>query len=180
MPVCAGAIVVDVVTAYGADYLSGVAYVGGPILAIHHHPPCMHPRLAAIAPLMLSDAPDDLSAAAEAFVDSCARAPLPYATKLLWMGGFVTQPRTARRLSVRRAQDHTVWERVARKLPVLVVQGSEDQHRDWEAMRALLEKLFADLEIRMLDGVGHSPHVERPAETDRAISTWVAKVVGRV
>ena len=175
MPVCAGAIVVDVVTAYGADYLSGVAYVGGPILAIHHHPPCMHPRLAAIAPLMLSDAPDDLSAAAEAFVDSCARAPLPYATKLLWMGGFVAQPRTARRLSVRRAQDHTVWERVARALPVLVVQGTEDEHCLWERMLALARTVYEDVEVRMMEGIGHSPHFESPEETNEYILRWATE-----
>ena len=79
-----------------------------------------------------------------------------------------------------RSDASAEWERRVRDVPVLVVQGSEDQHRDWEAMRALLDKLYANLEVRMLDGVGHSPHVERPAETNRAISTWVAKVVGRV
>ena len=62
---------------------------------------------------------------------------------------------------------------------VLVVQGTEDQHRNWEGMRELLGRVYADVEVYMLDGVGHAPHFEAAEETNRAISAWVRKVVAR-
>ena len=174
----------DVINAYGPTYLSGIIYCGGGVIHTEYALSTSRASLVTSIGTLLSESAEDMTAAASSFVDTCvapASLPLPYRMKLEWMGGFIAQPRQARAQSLGRKQNASAeWERRVRDVPVLVVQGSEDQHRDWEAMRALLEKLYANLEVRMLDGVGHSPHVERPAETDRAISTWVAKVVGRV
>ncbi|KAM5538567.1 hypothetical protein V8D89_007900 [Ganoderma adspersum] len=96
------------------------------------------------------------------------------------MGAFVAQSLAARVYSIERAQDASAeWERRARGVPVLVVQGAEDKHRDWEGTRALIERVYVDVEVRMLDGVGHTPHFEAPEETNRAIGAWVGKVVSR-
>ena len=46
-------------------------------------------------------------------------------------------------------------------------------------MRALIERVYADVEVCMLDGVGHVPHFEAAQETNRAISQWVGRVVVR-
>ena len=138
--------------------------------------PSLMPLIAAIT----SERAQDMAAAASAFVDSCTAQPLPYAMKLQWMGGFVSQSRAARVHSIERPQDASPeWEQRAKGVPVLVVQGAEDQHRDWEGMRALIERVYADVEVCMLDGVGHAPHFEAPEETNRAIGAWVGKAVAR-
>ncbi|KAI0649424.1 alpha/beta-hydrolase [Trametes meyenii] len=176
------AVVVDLVAAYGPSYLSGVLYIGGPVLAFpKYQPACMHPSLGGIIPLLYSSEPDDVSRAAEAFVDSCT-APghtLPYADKLRWMGAYVALPATARGHSIGRPQPVEVWEQRARELPVLVVQGAEDQHCVPETMIRLVKAVYEDVEVRLLEGTGHSPAVERPADTNNFIHGWATKIAAR-
>ena len=164
-------------TAYGASYLGGVVYVGGSIPALHYHPTFMHDVLKALVPQILSERADDIAAAAAGFVDSCVYTPLPYPVRLQWMGGFVAQPRASRLYSVRRAQDHTVWEATARPLPVLVVQGLEDQHCVHEEMVPIVRRVYDDVEVRLLENVGHSPHFESPEETNRFILEWAKEKI---
>ncbi|KAI8982725.1 alpha/beta-hydrolase [Trametes punicea] len=172
-----GTVVVDVVTAFGVDYLSGIIYVGGSILAIHYHPPCRHPVMTELFPVITSLTSDDLSDGGERFVDSCVATPLTFEEKLLFMGGFLMQPRAARYWSLKRKQDHTVWEREARPLPVLVVQGTEDLHCLYDTMISIARRVYDDVEVKMLPGIGHSPHFESPEETNRTIEGWLKKVV---
>ncbi|OSC99874.1 alpha/beta-hydrolase [Trametes coccinea BRFM310] len=174
-----GAVVVDVVTAFGVDYLSGVIYSGGSILAIHYHPPCRHPLMTELFPLITSLTSDDLSDSGERFVDSCVAAPLTYPEKLLFMGGFLMQPRAARYWSLKRTQDHTVWEREARALPVFIVQGTEDLHCLYDTMISIARRVYENVEVKMMPGIGHSPHYESPEETNRAMEEWVKKTVAR-
>ncbi|KAI0833650.1 alpha/beta-hydrolase [Trametes gibbosa] len=172
-----GAIVVDVINEYGVDYLSGIIYVGGSVVALHYHSVCRHPVMTALFPQITSLASDDLSDSAERFVESCVAAPLTYEEKLLFMGGFIMQPRAARYWNLKRKQDHTVWERTARPLPVLVVQGTEDLHCLYETMISIVRRVYDHVEVKMMPGIGHSPHFESPAETNRVVVDWVKKVV---
>ena len=174
-----GCIAVDVVTAYGPDYISGIVYVGGSILALHYHPPCKHPLMDELWPIISSLSSDDMSTGAEAFVDSCVKEPLPFDVKLLWMGGYIMQPRAARYWSIRRTQDHTAWEATVRKVPVLIVQGKEDVHCLYENMIGIARRIYDDVSVTLLDGVGHSPHFENATETNRCIGEWAKRVVGR-
>lgn len=171
-----GAIVVDVINEYGVDYLSGIIYVGGSIVALHYHPVCRHPVMTALVPRITSLTSDDLSDGAERFVESCVAAPLTFEEKLSFMGGFIMQPRAARYWSLRRKQDHTVWEATARPLPVLVVQGTEDLHCLYETMISIARRVYDRVEVKMMPGIGHSPHFESPAETNRTVADWVKKV----
>ena len=172
-----GCIAVDVVTAYGPEYISGIVYVGGSILALNYHPPCKHPLMEELWPVITSLASDDMSGGAEAFVDSCVKEPLPYDVKLLWMGGFIMQPRAARYWCVKRTQDHTVWERTARRVPVLIVQGKEDLHCLYENMIGIAKRIYDDVTVHLMDDIGHSPHFENAAETNRCVGEWVQRVV---
>ncbi|KAI0349287.1 alpha/beta-hydrolase [Trametes cingulata] len=174
-----GAIVVDVVTAYGVEYLSGIIYVGGSIVALHYHGPCRHPVMTELFPIITSLTSDDLSDGAERFVDSCVAAPLSYPDKLSFMGGFLMQPRAARYWSLKRKQDHSVWERDARPLPVLVVQGTEDLHCLYETMISIARRVYDRVEVKMMPGIGHSPHFESPEETNRTVTDWVKKIVAQ-
>ena len=174
-----GCIAVDVVTAYGPDYISGIIYVGGSVLALNYHPPCKHPLMDELWPVISSLSSDDMSVGAEAFVDSCVKTPLPFDVKLLWMGGFIMQPRAARYWSIRRTQDHTVWEATARRVPVLIVQGKEDVHCLYENMIGIARRIYDDVAVTLMDGVGHSPHFENAAETNSCIGEWAKRVVDR-
>ncbi|KAH9902632.1 alpha/beta-hydrolase [Cubamyces lactineus] len=171
------AIVVDVVTAFGPDYLSGIVYVGGPIVALHYLPQFRHPVMSELFPIITSLTSDDLSDGGERFVDSCVARPLSFEEKLSFMGGFLMQPRAARYWSIKRTQDHTVWEAMARRLPVLIVQGDEDLHCVYDVMIGIANRVYDEVEVKMMSGIGHSPHIENPEETNRAIETWVTKAV---
>lgn len=164
-------------TAYGPDYISGVIYIGGSILALYYHPPCKHPRMTELFPIITSLASHDMSGGAEAFVDSCVKEPLPFATKLLWMGGFIMQPPVARYWSIKRNQDHAVWEATARSIPVLIIQGTEDEHCLYHTMIGIAKRVYDKVEVELMDGIGHSPHYESPAKTNRLIAEWVNRVV---
>ncbi|KAI0749598.1 Alpha/Beta hydrolase protein [Daedaleopsis nitida] len=175
--VLGGSIAVDVVTAYGPAYLSGIVYVGGSILALHYHPACRHPLMTELFPVVTSADAHDMSAGAEAFVDSCVKHPLPFPVKLQWMGGFIMQPPAARYWSLKRAQDHTVWEATARAIPVLIVQGTEDQHCLYETMIGIARRIYDSVEVQLLEDVGHSPHFESAEKTNGFIADWVKRVV---
>ena len=65
------------------------------------------------------------------------------------------------------------------RCPVLVVQGSADP--DWAAPRADGEAIIADLptglgRLEMVDGAGHYPHVQFPAQVATAMLTFLAGV----
>ena len=150
-------------------------YIGGSILALHYHPLCRHPVMTSLFPIITSRTSDDLTAGAEEFVDSCVKAPLTFPAKLLFMGGFIMQPRAARYWSLRRTQEHAVWERTARRIPVLIIQGKDDQHCLYETMIAIAKRIYDDVEVRLMDGVGHSPHFESPMEANRFIYEWVKR-----
>ena len=66
-----------------------------------------------------------------------------------------------------------MWEATARRLPVLVVQGLEHQHCVHEQMVPIVRRrVYDDVEVRLLENVGHSPHFESPQETNRFILEW--------
>ncbi|KAH9902770.1 alpha/beta-hydrolase [Cubamyces lactineus] len=177
-----GCVVVDIIAAFGPTSLSGVLYVGGGVLSLtKYHPPCATPFIGSLIPLVNSTDADDVSRAAELFVDSCT-APgklLPYPQRLQWLGAFVSQPRTARCLSITRVQPYEIWEQQARKLPVLIVQGTADQHCMYENMIRFTKEVYEEVEVRMLEGVGHSPAAESPMETNRYIHEWTNKIAAR-
>ncbi|GBE79337.1 Alpha/Beta hydrolase protein [Sparassis latifolia] len=102
-----GCIPVDIVAAYGADFISGVVYVGGPVLSFRLNEECWHPLFHAMIPLICSEDSEVVAKSASMFFDSCVADPIPYPTKLLWMGGFGSQPPKIRHYSLARGQDDT-------------------------------------------------------------------------
>lgn len=174
---------VDIVAAYGAEALSGVLYVGGGALAIQkYYPQCASPFLGEnLVPLVLSTDADDISRGAEAFVDTCI-APsysLSYRERLQWLGAFVSQPRTVRFNSASRVQPYALWEQRARRLPVLIVQGTEDQHCLYENMIRLAKGVYDEVEVKLLEGCGHTPAVERGVETSAYVHDWAKRISAR-
>jgi 2-succinyl-6-hydroxy-2,4-cyclohexadiene-1-carboxylate synthase len=67
-----------------------------------------------------------------------------------------------------------LWDRLADiECPVLLVAGADDPK-----FRAIAEKMderLANATISVIDRSGHSVHLERPAETVRAIAAWMRR-----
>ena len=42
-------------------------------------------------------------------------------------------------------------------------------------MIAIAKRIYDDVEVRLMDGVGHSPHFESPMEANRFIYEWVKR-----
>ncbi|OBZ72092.1 hypothetical protein A0H81_07865 [Grifola frondosa] len=144
-----GCVPVDVVQAYGPEFISGVLYVGGGVLSRNFHPLCMHPIIKAIVPSIRSlDATASSKGAAD-FVDSCVAEPLPFGVKLQWMGGYTMQTPQARVLSLGRVQDkHGGRGKRADCRP-----GTEDLHCVSEVMIALAKEVYKKVDVKMLPGV---------------------------
>ncbi|CDO71826.1 hypothetical protein BN946_scf184939.g50 [Trametes cinnabarina] len=158
-----GSVVVDIVAAYGPSCIAGVLCIGGPVLSLtKYFPQCANPFLEIT---ILSEPTDaiDVSIAANAFVDSCVAPnyPLSYSLKLKMLGAFVAQPRTVRVNHICRTQPSEFCEQHARDVP---------------NMLRFVKEHYKDVEVKMLPGVGHSPALERVAETKLYIREWVTKV----
>lgn len=168
----------DIVRYYGPDYIAGIIYDGGAILSIRLSGECRHPSLLSLIPRVCSHDAQVAAKSAIPFVDSCFADPtsLTFETKMAFTGGFGMQPPIVRHYSLTREQDDRVWRERARGIPVLIVQGTEDTHCLYERMIALAKEVYADVEVKLVKGVGHSPHVEAPQETNRSILAFVQRV----
>lgn len=59
------------------------------------------------------------------------------------------------------------------RVPILIVQGSDDQYGTGAQIEAAREEAYCPVDVAMLPGTGHAPHVERPAETLAAVAGFV-------
>ncbi|TFY59492.1 hypothetical protein EVJ58_g5741 [Rhodofomes roseus] len=173
-----GSIPVDVVRYYGADYIAGIVYVGGPVLSLNLNKECFHPALLTLFPDLISPDAQVTAKAAVAFVDSCFADPasLSFETKLAFVGGFGMQPPIVREYWVTREQDDRVWRESARGIPVLIVQGTADTHCLYERMIAQAKEIYVDVEVKLLQGIGHTPQVEAPEETNRYLLDFIRHI----
>jgi pimeloyl-ACP methyl ester carboxylesterase len=62
------------------------------------------------------------------------------------------------------------------RVPVLVIQGAADPYGTLAQVRAVEEECYCPVETLVLDGVGHAPHREKPAETLGAVTEFVDQI----
>ena len=62
------------------------------------------------------------------------------------------------------------------RVPVLAIQGKDDQYGTGAQIEALAERLQAPLETVMLDDCGHAPFIDQPGLTLDAISAFIARL----
>lgn len=62
------------------------------------------------------------------------------------------------------------------RVPTLIIQGCDDQYGTLRQVEAAQELCTCPVEVAVLDGCGHSPHREKPAETLAAIASFVDHV----
>jgi 2-succinyl-6-hydroxy-2,4-cyclohexadiene-1-carboxylate synthase len=65
-----------------------------------------------------------------------------------------------------------LWDRLGDvECPVLLVVGADDAK--FRAIAEEMARRLADATIAVIDGAGHSAHLERPAETVQALTAWM-------
>ncbi|OSX57745.1 hypothetical protein POSPLADRAFT_1036779 [Postia placenta MAD-698-R-SB12] len=173
-----GCIPVDIVHYFGPKSISGVIYIGGALLSLNLSAQCRHPLFKPLVPLICSSDAQVAAKSAVPFVDSCVADPaaLSYSTKLSLVGGFGLQPPIIRYFSLNREQDDSRWREQARHIPVVIIQGTEDTHCMYEVMIGLAKSIYDQVEVHLMHGVGHSPHIERPQDANRHILAFVRSI----
>jgi len=62
------------------------------------------------------------------------------------------------------------------RVPVLVVQGAADPYGTLAQVRVVEAECYCPVETLVLDGVGHAPHRESPAETLGAVAEFADQI----
>ncbi|EMD34075.1 hypothetical protein CERSUDRAFT_159511 [Gelatoporia subvermispora B] len=177
-----GCIPVDVVHYFGTDYISGVIYLGGGVLSRKWHPMCTHPVMRGMMPSLRSLDSTVASNISTHFIESCVANPpvdLPFPVLAQCLGGFVLQPPLVRRLTLDRQQDQSKWEKEAHVLPCLIIQGTVDSHCLYKIMIRKAREVYDDVDVMLMEGIGHAPHLEKTKDTNRFILDWVKKTVSQ-
>ena len=62
------------------------------------------------------------------------------------------------------------------RIPVLAIQGRNDEYGTLAQIEEIENRIYAPLEVVVLDDCGHAPHLEKKAETLNAISGFCARL----
>jgi pimeloyl-ACP methyl ester carboxylesterase len=77
-----------------------------------------------------------------------------------------------------RFRDWNILDRVPRiDVPMLLLQGTKDEYGSADQIRAAARVATAPAETILIEGVGHAPHLEKPAETLDAVAKFVRSVL---
>jgi pimeloyl-ACP methyl ester carboxylesterase len=62
------------------------------------------------------------------------------------------------------------------RIPVLAIQGADDQYGTSAQIREIEERIYSPVDVEIIAGCRHSPHLERPDETLAAIADFCARL----
>ena len=62
------------------------------------------------------------------------------------------------------------------RIPALAIQGNADPYGTVAQVEEIASRIYSPLETLILHGCGHAPHIERPVETDAAITEFCARL----
>ena len=62
------------------------------------------------------------------------------------------------------------------RVPVLAIQGKDDQYGTPAQIDALAEQLYSPLDIELLEECGHSPFIDQPERTLTAVADFAARL----
>ncbi|TCD70856.1 hypothetical protein EIP91_001164 [Steccherinum ochraceum] len=176
------ATICDVAQVFGPDIIAGAIFSGGPVMTHEHHAQWIHSELKNNFPLFLDHDGDKLPHAADVFVDSCVKYPqrdLPYETRLKWLGGFLMQPPSVRGFTFKRAQKWDRWEKEFTRTPHLLIQGTDDKHSETVRLLPVARKALPDMEIKIIDDIGHAPAFEAAEQHNAYLLDFVQRVAGK-
>ena len=165
----------DIACYLGPSYIAGVIYSGGGILSLALSIETIPEAFLPLMEYALSTDANVIARFAPTFVDGCGADPavLPWVVKLQWMGAFAAQPPEVRSWSFNRAQDVTKWQKEARGWPVLLIQGASDTHCRADVLVKQAKDAYTDVTVHVLEGVGHSPHLERADTVNRLLLQFI-------
>jgi pimeloyl-ACP methyl ester carboxylesterase len=63
------------------------------------------------------------------------------------------------------------------RVPILIVQGAEDQYGTLKQIEAAKEECFCPVEVTVLPGARHSPHRDAPAPTLSAVAGFIDRLL---
>lgn len=115
-----------------------------------------------------------------AFTDKFS-ATAPYHVKNAWIGIAARQSPAITTLTITREQDPTPLLEAGRKgLPLLVVNGTDDYLIYGQMVADLMKPDFPQMELKLLEGVGHALCYEAPREVGRAIAEFAKRIEGKI
>ncbi|KAF5349835.1 hypothetical protein D9758_014013 [Tetrapyrgos nigripes] len=178
----AGAIVADICTHLGADFISGAILLAGL--------PSLSPEsFSAIPPQFLSTIVPDLFStetsvhrntilhfASKLFVDPNS---IPFSVRCAWIGATFFIPAPVFQLVLSRPQSVKELEEAGKegKLKFLCINAEKDAQRAGGVpVVELLKPTFSDVEEVVIKDAGHAFFYEKPQETNRALLEFVRKV----
>jgi pimeloyl-ACP methyl ester carboxylesterase len=173
----------DVVSHLPPDTLSGVIYLSGVPDTTVVGEMAAPPLVAALPGLVSNESVSAYQAAAEIFTDRLFAHPeaVSYAVKCMHMGHSLTPEimgfSLARPMSIDK-----LWKAGQDGLPLLVVQGTKDGHREGSAksVEEIMKPHFKNYEMIWLEGRGHALHSECPNEIIEIMIPFTKKVRGKV
>jgi pimeloyl-ACP methyl ester carboxylesterase len=62
------------------------------------------------------------------------------------------------------------------RVPVLAIQGMQDQYGTPAQIQALTEQLYSPLDVEFLDDCRHSPFIDQPERTLAVVADFVARL----
>jgi pimeloyl-ACP methyl ester carboxylesterase len=177
------AVATDVVSHLPRDTLSGVIYLSGvPDTSIIGEM-AAPPLVAALPGLVSNESVAAYQAAAAEFTERLFAHPdaVSYAVKCMHKGHSLTPEIMGLSLS-RPMTVEKLWKAGQAGLPLIIVQGTKDGHREGSAksIDEIMRPHFKNYEIIWLEGRGHALHAECPNEVVEILVTFTKKVGGRV
>ncbi|KAJ6583040.1 alpha/beta-hydrolase [Mycena vulgaris] len=186
-PVLAGwsmgaAVATDVVTHLPSGTLSGVIYLSGVPATSAVGEMAAPPLVAALPGLVSNESVSAYQAAAVIFTDRLFAHPesVPYAVKCLHRGHSLTPEIMGLSLARPMIIDN-LWRAGREGLPLLVVQGTLDGHREGsvKGVDEVMKPHFKNYEIIWLEDRGHALHYECPDEIAALLIKFTEKVGGK-
>ena len=62
------------------------------------------------------------------------------------------------------------------RVPVLAIQGTEDPYGTQAQIREIESRIYAPLEVELIEGCGHAPHAEAPERTLAAVAAFATRL----
>ena len=62
------------------------------------------------------------------------------------------------------------------RIPVLAIQGTDDQYGTLAQIEEIESRIYSPVDTEIYEGCGHSPHMEKPEETMRAVVDFARRL----